>query len=176
MANILLISGSPRKGNTDFILKKIFQSLGGDKEIIFLRNKEIRHCSGCLSCHRFGKCFMNDDVAKILDKMRTAKTLIIGSPNYFDNITGLLKDFLDRTSPFYQKKVLEGKMIINVVVGGGSKKHSKRVGDYLNYFAESQGLINLGCYYFRALEPQELEESHSSVRAINNIIAKLCAV
>jgi len=172
----LLISGSPRAGNTDFILKRIFQSLTGDKEIIFLRNKEINYCSGCLSCHQCGQCFINDDTAGLLEKVRRASVIIIGSPNYFDNVSGLLKNFLDRTTPFYPERLLQGKRVLSVVVGGGSKKHSQRVGEYLNYFAQTQGMVNMGCYCFSALHSRELEENQSSHRIIDNILQKVCAV
>ena len=51
MAKILLISGSQRKGNTDFALSTILNKIEGEKELIFLRDKNIKHCLGCLSCH-----------------------------------------------------------------------------------------------------------------------------
>lgn len=39
MKKILFISGSPRKGNTEFVLNKIYKAVKGKKELILLRNK-----------------------------------------------------------------------------------------------------------------------------------------
>jgi len=58
------ICGSPRKGNTEWMLRKL---LGGaakakaETELILLREKNISWCDGCLSCeaggeHRKGVC------------------------------------------------------------------------------------------------------------------------
>ena len=38
---ILAINGSPRKGNTDFMLQTILGSAKADSEIIYLRDKKI---------------------------------------------------------------------------------------------------------------------------------------
>ncbi|MFC1613561.1 flavodoxin family protein [Patescibacteria group bacterium] len=69
MNKILLISGSSRKGNTDFILNKLSNELSGEKEIIYLRDKKIEYCKGCLRDHQVAECFIKDDMEKILKKM-----------------------------------------------------------------------------------------------------------
>ena len=111
MTKALLISGSPRKGNTDFVLSKIYENISDDKELIFLREKQIKHCIGCLNCHNKPECVINDDMSEIRKKMLDSDVLIIGTPNYFDNISGLLKDFVDRTHPFYKAGLLKGKKL-----------------------------------------------------------------
>ena len=49
----LAINGSPRKGNTDFMLDIILNSAkenGAETEIIYLRDKKIKFCGGGDSC------------------------------------------------------------------------------------------------------------------------------
>ncbi|MCX6789437.1 MAG: flavodoxin family protein [Candidatus Gribaldobacteria bacterium] len=124
MAKFLLVSGSPRSGNTELILKKIFEALPKEKELILLRQKNINHCKGCLSCDKLKKCVQRDDMQAIYPKMQAADVLIIGSPNYFDNVSGLMKDFIDRTNPFYKTDKLKNKKAFFVVVGGGEVENS----------------------------------------------------
>ena len=80
-----MISGSPRQGNTDFVLSTIFNEIKDKKELVFLREQNIKHCIGCLSCHIKPECVINDDMTKIRNKMLNADILVIGTPNYFDN-------------------------------------------------------------------------------------------
>jgi multimeric flavodoxin WrbA len=169
----LLISGSPRKGNTDFILETIFKSIKKDKKLIYLKNKNIKHCTGCLTCDKTKSCVINDDMQEIYTKILDANFFIIGTPNYFDNVTGLLKDFIDRTNPFYKTKALKGKKIINIVVGGGKITNSKRAVRALEYFAENYNLDLVGSYCFKALEENEIKKDKNSLKLIDKIINKI---
>jgi len=172
--NILLISGSPRKGNTDYILNRIFDSITIEKEIIFLRDKEIKHCSGCLSCDKTNNCIIQDDMQETYEKLRNADLLVIGTPNYFDNVTGLLKDFMDRTNPFYETDIMKGKKIINIVVGGGKIENSKRVTDQaLKYFRKCHNLELVGDYWFVALNPNDLMNDSGVKDKVDEIVKKV---
>jgi multimeric flavodoxin WrbA len=174
MKKILFISGSPRKGNTEFILRKICDSTHGDKELILLRNKDIRRCSGCLYCDKHEQCAIQDDAPKINKKMLEADLIIIGTPNYFDNVPGLLKDFIDRTNPFYETDVLKGKKLITIVTGGGKIRNSKKVGEQaLRSFYDAHHMKLVGGYYFKALHFRDIEKSQKANGAINKIIRKI---
>ncbi|MFA5080030.1 MAG: flavodoxin family protein [Candidatus Paceibacterota bacterium] len=174
MNNFLLISGSPRKGNTEFILNKIFDSIQGEKELILLREKNIKHCTGCLSCLKLNKCVLMDDMTDIYDKIVKADFIIIGTPNYYDNVTGLLKDFIDRTNPFYEIDKLKNKKIIAIVTGGGSIKNSKEfTGQTLKSFADAHNMKLIASYYFQALKNNEVECNDVALKQIEKIIRKL---
>ena len=56
-----------------------------------------------------------------------ADLIVIGTPNYFDNVPGLMKDFIDRTVPFYETDKLKGKKLITIVTGGEKIANSKKV-------------------------------------------------
>lgn len=170
----LLISGSPRKGNTDFILSEIYKTIKQDKEIIFLKNKKIKHCLGCLSCDYKPQCAIKDDMDEIRDKMLNADVIIIGAPNYFDNVSGLLKDFIDRTHPFYKEKLLKGKKLFLIMVGGGDVKISEK---YLNMtmrgFVKHLEFNLIKSYCFKALNPKDVEQDFSSVKKISKIAREI---
>lgn len=51
MKNVLLISGSNRNGNTNYLLRKINEKVN-NSEIILLSKCNIEYCRGCLACHK----------------------------------------------------------------------------------------------------------------------------
>lgn len=120
MKKVLLISGSPRAGNTEYILKTIQNKLGEKSELVLLREKKIKHCIGCMNDKVTPfQCVFRDDMDEIMVKMEGCEMLVIGSPNYYENTPGLLRDFIDRTHPMYSSKKLENKKVVFVFVGGG---------------------------------------------------------
>lgn len=95
----LLINGSPRKGNTFFLLQQLgkeLESLGFDVELINLADFNIAPCKGCNACLK-GECSQKDDVFVVLRKMEEADAIVIGTPTYFGSISGLVKNLIDRS-------------------------------------------------------------------------------
>jgi multimeric flavodoxin WrbA len=119
---IIGVSGSPRRGNTEWMLRKLLEmaaSNGADTELLLLRRLNIRMCHGCLTCEEGGKerkgiCKIKDDMATIYPKLLAADTIVLATPGYFEMLSGLLKNFLDRTCPIWPK--LEGKRIAGLAV------------------------------------------------------------
>lgn len=79
------------------------QEAGHTVEKIFLRNKRIAYCTGCLSCSTktVGKCVIKDDAAELLEKMVEADVFVMGTPVYFYSMNAQLKTLIDRASPKY---------------------------------------------------------------------------
>lgn len=106
MKKILLINASNRKKNTYKLLvatEKLLQQKGFATEIIHLNDYRIDFCKGCEVCVLRGKCFVKDDVQQIMDKMRACDGLVIGTPVYLNNMTGILKSFIDRTCSWFHR-------------------------------------------------------------------------
>ena len=99
MAHILGICGSARKkGNTATLLREVLAATGLESELVFLSDLNIGFCSGCLSCMQHkGACAKNDDMQGLLDKMLGAQALVLGSPNYYYDVSGLMKNMIDRS-------------------------------------------------------------------------------
>ncbi len=174
MPKYLLISGSPRKGNTDFILSKIFENLHGEKELIFLRDLNINQCRGCLGCYKSGHCLQSDDMSALFQKIILSDLLIMGSPLYYGNVSGLIKKFIDRTLPAYKSALLKNKKIISIMVGGGDeavteKFHKEAIKGFIKY----NKLNLIATYNFKAYEASDLKEDPKAVLEINKIIEKI---
>jgi len=100
--NVVAINGSPKeKGNTYNALKIVAEELekqGISTEIIHVGNKNVRGCIACGGCqkNKDEKCIIDDEVNGIIQKMKVADGIVIGSPVYYASIAGTMKCFLDR--------------------------------------------------------------------------------
>lgn len=119
---IIGISGSPRRGNTEWMLKTLLEEAAINKaevELLLLRKLNVRMCLGCLACEEGGRerkgiCKIKDDMAEIYPKLLGADAIVLATPGYFEMLSGLLKNFLDRTCAIWPR--LEGKKIAGLAV------------------------------------------------------------
>jgi multimeric flavodoxin WrbA len=111
---ILAINGSPRgkRGNTDRILQAFLEGAreaGAETEVVYLKDKEIKHCLGCFSCWTKtpGVCVHKDDMAELLEKLRDTDVIVYATPLYVFSVSGLMKDFMDRFIPLAQPFIIQ---------------------------------------------------------------------
>jgi len=104
--NLVAINGSPRgeNSNTEHLLQAFLRGsemAGAQIETIYLKNKKINHCQGCFSCwgKTPGKCVHEDDMPELMQKLRYADILVMATPLYVYTVSGLMKDFMDRSLP-----------------------------------------------------------------------------
>ncbi|MCG8502677.1 MAG: flavodoxin family protein [Firmicutes bacterium] len=97
---VLGLVGSYRKnGNTDILLKKVLDGVKSehiDSRYIFLDDYDIKDCIGCEGCKNTYKCVINDDMQQLYPLLMEADAIVLGSPTYFYNVTGKVKNFLNR--------------------------------------------------------------------------------
>ncbi len=119
---VVAVCGSHRKGNTEWMLKKLLERVeenGAEVELILLRRVNVKMCLGCLSCEEGGKdrkgiCKIDDDMNAIYPKLLAADCMVFGTPAYFELVSGILKNFMDRTCAIWPK--LEGKPLAGISV------------------------------------------------------------
>ncbi len=130
--NYLIINGSPRKKNTWAVVNQVKKSLDGNFEEIQLAKEKIPLCNGCHKCVIEGeeKCPHFDRVNPIVEKMNDADGLIITSPVYAMNVTGLLKNFFDHTAYLYHRPKFFTKKALVVVTTAGAGH--KKVANYMD--------------------------------------------
>lgn len=137
--NILALIGSYRKqGNTARVVQLIgarLESLAAQHgralnwEMLYLGDMDIRPCRGCRVCFDRGedKCPLKDDVPAIKAKMDAADVLILASPVYVDDVSGLVKTWMDRLAYLCHRPGLGGKCAWTLAtVGGSPTSHTLR--------------------------------------------------
>lgn len=156
---ILFISGSPRNGNTEYILTSLFTVYAGEKELILLRQKNIKNCLGCLNCQTINNCFVDDDMSSIMRTMENSDLIVFGIPNYFDNVPGLAKTFIDRCHPFYTNKKLKDKKIYYIYIGGGKEEGTEEWLNYATYgFNKYLELNKVGAKTYKLLHNDDIKK------------------
>jgi multimeric flavodoxin WrbA len=142
---VLGISGSPRQnGNTDRVVDAVVAHLarqgGVDAEFYGLARRDVNLCTGCVEvCHPgysspraeaarslpWTLCRHSDAITELLGKMAGADVILIGSPVYFGDVSGLLKTLMDRSTSLIEVgedgrygSALAGKTGGAIAVGG----------------------------------------------------------
>ena len=101
---IVVVNASPRKGwNTDTLLMEAAKGAeAAGAEIIKFDLFRLEKYTGCISCfgckrEKFkGHCICKDGLTPVLDAIREADALIIGSPNYCSELTASFRALYER--------------------------------------------------------------------------------
>ena len=104
MKKIIAVNGSPRRnGNTAELLGKALQGAqeaGAQTELVHLYSLNFKGCISCFYCKRkdkeHGTCAMRDDLTPLLERLKEADGLILGSPIYFMNLASGMIAFMER--------------------------------------------------------------------------------
>ena len=124
---ITVFNGSPRgkRGNT-FIMADEFlrgaEAAGAQVEQVLLVQKKISHCTGCFRCwvKTPGKCVIEDDMTVLLEKIMATDVIVFATPLYVDNVTGLMKNFMDRILPLGEPYLVKDeKVSVGILRGMG---------------------------------------------------------
>ncbi len=143
----LIINGSPRQKNTWKIIERVKDTMTDlDKNVTFnevnLIDENIPPCIGCYNCFTTGEhnCPHSNIIQPIVEKMTSCDGLIITSPVYAMNVTGLMKNFIDHLAYFYHRPhfFTDKAMIVVTTAGSGNKKVAKYLDETLCWWGYNQ--------------------------------------
>jgi multimeric flavodoxin WrbA len=175
---IIGVCGSPRKGNTEWMLGTLLEAAaqsGAETEMLLLRRMDVRMCRGCLSCEeggrkRKGVCKIKDDMAEVYPKLMAVDAIVLATPGYFEMLSGLLKNFLDRTCPVWPN--LEGKVIAGLAVAEEGTGQAIR---NLKTYASLCGMRWVGGVTALAKTPGEIASNKVVAGRLSRLGRKLAA-
>jgi len=115
--NIVVLDGGPRNAKyskTTFMVDNFIEGAkhaGANVETFKLKNYKINHCTGCYTCWTKTpcECIFKDDMTMLRKKYREADMVVFASPLYIFNVTGIMKDFMDRLLPILKPYMLMDK-------------------------------------------------------------------
>ena len=107
--NITVFNGSPwaEEGHTHIMAQEFVAGAaqGGAKvQTIQLVTKEIKPCNRCGLCFfkTLGTCKLKDDMSGLISKFMASDFVVFATPVYIDNVTALMKCFIDRLLPILE--------------------------------------------------------------------------
>jgi multimeric flavodoxin WrbA len=160
----VIINGSPRKKNTWAVVRQVQKNLKGEFEEIHLMKENIPICTGCCNCIMEGeeRCPHFDKINPIIEKIRKADAIIITSPVYAMNVSGLLKNFIDHTAYIYHRPEFFTKkgLVVVTTAGAGKKGVVKYIDETLRHWGVNKVYkISLACGGKEHLETKDIDRT-----------------
>jgi multimeric flavodoxin WrbA len=171
---ILLIQSSGRtSGNTAkvlLLLEKHLNTEAGNHgieihtEILHIAKADIRFCTGCRLCFDKGEdaCPCNDGLSAVLEKMRKADAIVLASPVYVDDVSGMCKNLIDRLAFICHRPEMAGKTALLLATTGSTPSgHTFRTME-VALMTWGYKIAGKACYITGAkMNSDEIERLHS---------------
>lgn len=124
MSKTVILAGSVRKnGNTEMLAESFAKGAGisNEVEILSVSDYKVEPCIGCDYCfsNEAHKCFRQDEMQRIYDKLYDAEIIVIASPVYFYGISAQLKAIVDRLHNPIRNKFKTKKLGLLLVAASG---------------------------------------------------------
>ncbi len=169
----LIINGSPRKnGDTMYFINKI-----REKKQCDIINAYFIGFSPCIDCRKCidGKCIYNDRVTELFNNIDNYDNVIVATPLYFNQPTGMLMSLMSRTQLFFNSnKKLKAKKGYVIVVGGGdsvvnSADAEKTIRIMLGGLnVKVEGYVR--CLHTSTVKPENDIEANNKLKEIINML------
>jgi multimeric flavodoxin WrbA len=149
--------GSARKKHTYNAAAQLLnnlQSIGDvETEIVRLSEYRLEICRGCKLCCDKGEeyCPLQDDRDALIAKMTASDGVVLATPNYSFQVSGLMKVFLDRFGFAFHRPRFFGKTYTSIVaqgIYGGNK-----IVSYLDFVGHGLGFNTVKGSCITTLEP-----------------------
>lgn len=133
--SIVFINGSPNKnGNTAGLAKELLK--GRDYETLNLTDYRIGS---------YGQDFPDDQLGEVIAKIKESEVIVMGSPLYWHNICGSVRNMLDRFYGLVEEGALSGKSLYFLFQGAAPEKWMMEAGEYtMKRFAGLYGMEYAG--------------------------------
>lgn len=133
--SILFINGSPNKnGNT----ARLAETLMNGKAYQTLNLVDYK-------VYGYGQQFADDQLDEIVEAMRAADTVVIGSPVYWHNMSGMVRNLIDRFYGPVPSGALKGRKFVFLFQGAAPERWMLEKAEYtMSRFAQMYGMEYMG--------------------------------
>lgn len=187
--NVLMICTSPNEdGNTARILKEMRNRIsekGDEVRWLGLAGMQVAGCRGCRKCQHDGRCVIRDDMDQIVEGMRWADVVVLGSPVYMGSETGQTKCLIDRMYCLFQgnpdgtgkSRLSPGKRAVTVLtcaLRDGDRNYAYENTKFFKVFVNMLGFdFILSSIVPDCRDPQAVLQNRSAVHALSDAMAFL---
>ena len=147
--NITIINGAFEETNN---MKELFEIINSNLDncitlelkLNIINISNLISCRGCKRCFKKGVCALDsmDNFYEYKERLIKSNIIMIYTPVYVDNVSGIIKTFIDRLASWSHKMTLAGKLCIIIITSNNTG--IEWVGNYLYKVMSSYGLIVIG--------------------------------
>jgi len=175
---VVAFNGSPRiKGNTfqllQIVLKEI-QAEGIETELIQLAPLKVQPCQACFKCAKAKniQCMgvTNDGLNEAVKKMVEADGIIIGSPTWFANVSGHVKNLIDRAGIVSRMNDMPLHRKVGAGVVAVRRAGAVQALDSINRFFQINGMIMPGAIYWGLAYGREMGECLKDEEGVKTMV------
>lgn len=133
--SILFINGSPNKnGNTAELAERLLS--GKEYQTLNLVDYKV---------YGYGQNFEDDQFMEIVEKMKAADMIIVGSPVYWHNMSGMVRNLIDRFYGPVASGALKGRKFVFLFQGAAPEAWMLEKAEYtMSRFAQMYGMEYVG--------------------------------
>jgi multimeric flavodoxin WrbA len=109
MKNIVVITGSPRRGGNSELMARAFiegaQQAGHNIFLFETLNKKLSCCIACGNCFSKGRaCLISDDFNELAPILEQADTIVFSTPLWYSTFPAKIKIVIDKLVTFFISK------------------------------------------------------------------------
>lgn len=174
---VLGINSSTRKdGNTAILIRKVFDVLnkvGIETELVQLAGQMIEPCRACWACGGQGNCIhQKDSFREILEKMKEADGILLGSPVYSANVSANMQALLERAAVVGDMNPGLFTHKVGAAVAAVRRGGALQTVDAMNHFFLNHEMYVAGSTYWNMAYgrlPGEVEQDQEGMANMENL-------
>ena len=172
---ILVLNGSPRKGNTLTAINSFVKGVSCEHEVevVDTYKLDVSPCTGCRACQCYKGCVAKDDSNMIVDKIVDADLLVFATPVYWWGITAQLKMVIDKC---YCKGAYLKNKKAGIIVVGGAETNDKQYELIKGQFDCISGYLSWDLLFYNAYsatQNDDLANNESAIKELESLGALL---
>lgn len=105
---VLGLAGSPRRGgNTETLLDWCLAAARASGAVVVkfsLCSLDLHGCQACDRCWKDGQCVVKDDMQLLYPHLRSADSIVLAAPTFFQGMPAVPKMMVDRCQPLWALK------------------------------------------------------------------------
>lgn len=172
MKKILFLNASAQNGVCLSAIEAIQQNfwLEYSTEVVSLRDYDIEQCTGCMLCLNSSTCPIEDKLHILTEKIVDSDIVVVATPSYFYNVSGLLKTYIDRSRELLHSKALYNKKFIYIYCAHDNPDTVKPYLDTALFgFNYCHHTTNLGAYCIQVNNDMNIKDETGFLSTISKI-------
>lgn len=176
----LIINGSPHKnGDTMDMVRALCDELDGEIKILNAYHDNIRPCIDCRWCFENKGCAIKDSMQEIYEYIEDCDHVVMASPVYFGELTGMLLAALSRLQTYFSARYIRREEPVPkkktgaVLLAAGSIGPREKAESTAVMFLEQMSCTSVGTVYVDGTDKNPVKDRPEVAEAVRAVAAAM---